>query len=368
MARMIQFAATVALILTLTACGGDEDDEPKGTSLPTSSEASVLSERTFTFVNGTVFHAALSDQEVHLVFGDLGGGEGPYTLRAGDEVAGGTAGLGSCLLKVEASTFPAGEGPQEGDTIHLDPCMLDAGQLRAENTDTGITARSTDSASFDPYAIGNTWAYIQTYDGPGCRDHDTTMHYTYTVTGRRMYRGRDAVEIAGVIIEDGEEYPFTLLIDARTGGTMAITSEHGRYTSEGTLERKVTTEEYDPPRNELPLPLEVGKAWTEAYQDDAGSREYTDPQTGETVTETIVKTVTSRYTVASFEAVTTPADTFMAFRIENTETREGRHDTSTSTYTIYYEPITRLFVKIADSWMTSDGQCDSETLLASYEY
>ncbi len=322
MTRIIQFATAIALIFTLAACGGGEDDGP------TSAGPSPLSEKTFTFSNGAVFDAGLSRQEVRLAFGDLSRGEGRFTLRAGGEVAGGTATTGSCLLEVEASTFPTDEGPQKGEAIHLDPCVLDAGQLSAENTDTGIATRSTDSASLDPYAIGNTWTTSWTTSfSSGARE---ASDITSTITDRRLYREHDAVEIANVDTGDGYVDTFTRLIDPRTGGTIAVLDE-------GYIV------DYDPYAGDgLPLPLEVGKTWTTTYT--------------ETVDETESTTESTRLTVTDFESVTTPAGTFMTFQINGTiDDVEG---------TFYYDPITRLFVKITG---TAPDQ-DFETLLVSYDF
>lgn len=344
MIRMIRFAAIAALFLTLTACGGGEkDDDPIP---PGPSSLSDLSEQTFSFSNGAVFDAGLSNQEVHLAFGDLSAGEGPYTLRAGGEVAGGMATTGSCLLEVEASTFSTGEGPQAGETIHLEPCMLDEppGQLRAENTDTGVVARSSAEASFDRYAIGNTWTYRWTSRGTDDvgGSSEITSEITLTITGRRPYRGRDAVEMS--VVDTGDDFrdTYTLLINPRTGGTIALLEEG--YTIDN-----------DPEADVLPLPIEVGKTWTSTHQE---TRTITETGEKESSTETV------RWTVTDFEAVTTPAGTFMAFQISVTRiTQEG----GVSDVVVYYDPVIRSLVEVHGSYTYESGTEETTTQLVSYE-
>ena len=64
--RLILFAAVIALALALAACGGGEDDTPDSTPaspaipVPVPTLVSSLSDRTFSFADGAVFDAALT--------------------------------------------------------------------------------------------------------------------------------------------------------------------------------------------------------------------------------------------------------------------------------------------------------------------
>ena len=346
--RLILFAVVVALVLTLAACGGGEDDAPDSTPTPPAASVSVpklvssLSDRTFSFSDGAVFDAALSDQEVDLTFGDLAGGEGPYTLRAGDEVAGGTVILGSCLLEISASTFPAGEGPQEGETIHLDPCVPDEGQLRAENTDTGVAALSASSVSMERYAIGATWTSVQTMtEGPVDETYTSSLRLTTTVTGRRTYRGRELIEANSVLTEGGVDYPTIALLDPGTGIAVVILDAEER-------------EELQYTESDPPLPLKVGDTWTETSVSYLGC--FTPEDDQEECTRETETTVTT-YTVAAFEEVTTPAGAFVTLRI-----------TDSDGFTIYYDPVARLLVRATGVRVDDDYRFESELDLVSYDW
>ena len=348
--RLILFAVVVALALTLAACGGGEDDAPDSTPTPPAASVSVpklvssLSDRTFSFSDGAVFGAALSGQEVDLTFGDLAGGEGPYTLRAGDEVAGGTVILGSCLLEVGGSTFPAGAGPQEGETIHLDPCVPDEGQLRVENTDNGVAARSTGSVSMERFAIDATWTTIQTMTataGPGGETYASSQRQATTVTGRRTYNGRDLIEANIVVTEDGAEFRAIALLDPGNGIPVVILDE------EGMQELQLT-------ESDLMLPLTVGDTWTETSVSFLGC-----PTPEEDQEECIMETETTvtTYTVAAFEEVTTPAGAFVTLRIIDSEG-----------FTINYDPVGRLLVRATGVRVDDDYRFESELDLVSYDW
>jgi hypothetical protein len=84
----------------------------------------------------------------------------------------------------------------------------------------------------------------------------------------------------------------------------------------------------------LQFPLAVGKEWHAQY--DTGRQ--TRPKTFGTAA--VMKSVESR--VTGLEAVTTPAGTFRAFKIERKETKRGRDSMSGS---VYYSPETRSIVK-----------------------
>jgi hypothetical protein len=54
------------------------------------------------------------------------GNVGDFALTGNGAVASGSLVIGSCQFVVTTSTFPAGQGPQVGDQIDLDPCQIDA--------------------------------------------------------------------------------------------------------------------------------------------------------------------------------------------------------------------------------------------------
>ena len=345
---LIRSAAVLALALALAACGGGEDDTPDSTpaspavSVPVPALVSALSDRTFSFSDGAVFDAALSDREVDLTFGDLAGGEGPYTLRAGDEVAGGTAILGSCLLGVGASTFPSGEGPQESETIHLDPCVPDEGQLRAENTDTGVAALSASSVSIERYPIGATWTSIQTItEGPAGETYTSSLRLTTTVTGRRTYRGRELIEANNVIAEGETDYRTIALLDPGTGIPVVILDEEER-------------EELQYTESDLLLPLKVGDTWTETSVAFLGC---ITPEDGQEECTREYETTVTTYTVAAFEEATTPAGAFVTLRI-----------TASDGFTMYYDPVARLLVRASGVRVEDEYRFESELVLESYDW
>ena len=293
---------------------------------------------------GAVFDAALSGREVDLAFGDLAGGEGSYTLRAGDEVAGGNVVLGSCLLEVQASTFTAGDGPQEGETIHLDPCVPDEGQLDVENTDTGVAARSAGSVSMERFSIGATWTTIQTMTataGPGGETYTSSLRQTTTVTGRRTYNGRDLIEANIVVAEDGAEFRTIALLDPGNGIPVVVLDE------EGMQELQFT-------ESDLLLPLTVGDTWTETSVSFLGCP--TPEDDAEECTMETETTVTT-FTVDAFEEVTIPAGAFVTLRIIDSEG-----------FTINYDPVARLLVRASGMGMDDDFSFESELVLVSYDW
>ena len=90
----------------------------------------------------------------------------------------------------------------------------------------------------------------------------------------------------------------------------------------------------EPDKNLLQFPLFAGKEWHDQYDTGRQSR----PK--KFGTAAVMKDVESR--VSGIEAITTPAGSFRAFKIERKETKRGREAMSGS---VYYSPEARSVVK-----------------------
>jgi hypothetical protein len=104
----------------------------------------ALSNQAFVFADGSVFGIAPALGATTLTFGQFVDDTAPFILETGNRMASGTATIASCDLQVTISTFRAAQGPQAGDRITLDPCLVDAednGALTVTNAD-DVTATS----------------------------------------------------------------------------------------------------------------------------------------------------------------------------------------------------------------------------------
>lgn len=128
----------------------DEDDTNIATVTVTVTSDAVdarpaaLSNRAFVFDDGSVFGIAPALGETTLTFGQFVGDTAPFVLETRNRIVLGTATIASCDLRVASSTFGAVQGPQAGDRIALDPCLVDAlddGALTVTNVD-DVTATS----------------------------------------------------------------------------------------------------------------------------------------------------------------------------------------------------------------------------------
>ena len=258
LARIVSFVMMVAIAVLLSGCGGDEEDEGKPTSIPKTEDdrgdltpgpqASALSGETFTFSDGAVFDAGLSGSEAQLTFGSFIGVTAPFTLAADDATARGTVTLGSCSLAVTASDFPAGQGPQVGATIVLEPCTLDTttGGLVLTNASTGVAARSVPVAQeFPRHGIGTSWSLT-------AGDYDWDLQ----VTDRREYRGQEVLVTEATLTTDTDDDTaenFVMYVDAETGNIVAY------------LEDNKVSSEYVPHDGMLSFPMKVGSTWRATY-------------------------------------------------------------------------------------------------------
>lgn len=102
---------------------------------------SDLNNRSFRFPNGAVFHPGLANMETFLAFSNSSSN---FALSSASGTAVGTNSLNPCVLTVTFSRYASGTGPQENDTITLNPCDFDS----ANNT--LIIGNGTLSALSDP--------------------------------------------------------------------------------------------------------------------------------------------------------------------------------------------------------------------------
>jgi hypothetical protein len=130
----------------------DNDDDDTNTATVTvtvtsdavEARAVALSNRAFVFDDGSVFGIAPALGATTLTFGQFVNDTAPFVLETTNRIVLGTATLASCDLRVASSTFGAVQGPQAGNRIALDPCLVDAldeGALTVTNAD-DVTAAS----------------------------------------------------------------------------------------------------------------------------------------------------------------------------------------------------------------------------------
>ena len=100
--------------------------------------ADDVNNKAFTFLNGTVFHPALTGVTT-LEFTDKAN---TFTLSSAGETASGSNHFGSCILTVSTSTYAPGTGPQVNDAITLSPCDFDSTDNTLSVTNGTITATS----------------------------------------------------------------------------------------------------------------------------------------------------------------------------------------------------------------------------------
>src|SRR5262249_39496714 len=85
--------------------------------------ATDVNNKSFTFTDGAVFHAALTTIPTTLTFTN---NAKIFTLISPGGIATGAAMLSPCGLTVTLSTYPAGTGPQIHDALTLHTCDFDS--------------------------------------------------------------------------------------------------------------------------------------------------------------------------------------------------------------------------------------------------
>ena len=194
----------------------------------------------------------------------------------------------------------------------------------------GSGSRGETTAGLASLGVNSTWTYVVTFVEAG---EAFVSRFHFRIADRRPWRGRNVIVMLSEGAAEapptfeGETWTLTTYLDARTGNTVAD------------FDGDTLQTEYVPHDGLLSWPLEVGKTWTATYT------EIDYDGTGEEVGS---ESVTAAHEVLAFEDVTTPAGSFMAYRIERTESSSG--DTDTSTY--FYDPDLRLIVK----WMDAEGE------------
>src|SRR5437899_7730871 len=109
--------------------------------------ASDVNNRSFTFANGAVFHAALANVSTTLCFTDNATN---FTLSSAGGTATGTNRFDSCILTVTNSTYAVGAGPQKGEVITLDPCDFDSDRQTLTVSHRNLTTTSTVATACTP--------------------------------------------------------------------------------------------------------------------------------------------------------------------------------------------------------------------------
>lgn len=188
------------------------------------------------------------------------------------------------------------------------------------------------------HGTGSTWTTVYEELGDG-GEVVYRERSTRSVAGRQTYRGRKVVVLEDTgVVEVGEgagdRFMITYYIDPDTSNTVAHMGDDG------------STFDFTPHDGVLSLPLEVGKTWTASYTETFLYRE---------VTETTEQEKT--YEVSSFEGVTTPAGTFMAYRVV-------QRDPVGSSFELFYDPDLALGVKTV---VRSDGMAEAQSYLVSHD-
>jgi hypothetical protein len=114
--------------------------------------ASDLNNRSFTFVNGAVFHVNLVNVSTTLCFTN---NANDFTLTSAGGTAAGTNRFDSCILTVANSSYTVGTGPQVGEMITLDPCDFNSDLKTLTISNRDLTATSTVAVACSPGSSGN---------------------------------------------------------------------------------------------------------------------------------------------------------------------------------------------------------------------
>ena len=224
-----------------------------------------------------------------------------------------------------------------------------------------------EAVGYASHDVGSTWTTLQTVgelarddceecenmgEGGDIRTYETclaayeacvvphqdyvSLYITENLVDRKTYRGRDVVVLETTYDEVEQEHvagdvkvalsidvsPHVDYIDSCTGNLVARVGESGGIT------------DFVPHDGKLSLPLEVGKTWTATYTIGypGGSS----------------RVITDEWKVTSLNDVSTPAGTFMAYRIVHQDT---------SSYQFYYDPDLALIIKedssISSSYLLS---------------
>ena len=121
-ARCLMAAFVLVSSLALLACPGDDDDEvivDVAATVPASgATVEAVRGQAFALPSGAVFNAGT--QPLMLTFNS----PSTATIARGNTTATGTVTFASCTFVITASSFPAGQGPQVGQTFSFPTCNL----------------------------------------------------------------------------------------------------------------------------------------------------------------------------------------------------------------------------------------------------
>lgn len=150
--KMFSLMAVFAMMFSLAylGCnnGGEDEFAAADTDVALNPEtAPAVQDTTFTFANGA--DLGVAGQQVDLTFGATSGNTTDFTLDAPNVLgtdgspasATGTTTFGSCTFAVTTSTFPAGTGPQVGETITVNPCQVNVATQGVEATGQATTVQ-----------------------------------------------------------------------------------------------------------------------------------------------------------------------------------------------------------------------------------
>ena len=172
--------------------------------------ASDVNNRSFTFTNGAVLHAALVNISTTLCFTDDATN---FTLSSAGGTAAGTNRFDSCILTVANSSYTVGTGPQVGEVITLDPCDFnsDLKTLTVSNRD--LTATSTVAVACSPGSSGNVV--------PATADNVNNRSFTFSTLPRGGVFDSHLQNVITTLAFTDQATKFTL---QSTGGTATGTS------------------------------------------------------------------------------------------------------------------------------------------------
>jgi hypothetical protein len=120
---------------------------PEGVENVHQATASDVNNQRFDFESGEVFHSGLKNIATALAFTDSAT---KFSLTSATGAASGTNTFGSCILRVTASNYLVGDGPQANSTITLNPCNFDSTTKKLTVSNGVVTATSAQAVVLTP--------------------------------------------------------------------------------------------------------------------------------------------------------------------------------------------------------------------------
>lgn len=159
--RALRYAVAVLVLsggCVLPACtGGTGERRNVNVAVPLNADTVVAVNAAqlvqFTIPDGSVFSPGIGNNPVSMTFNSTGDSNNLLFILArfgSAEVAGGGVTFGSCTLTVTSTSFPAGRGPQTGDTLTFPTCsvLVSAGNVEVggDTVDATLTLMLTNAA------------------------------------------------------------------------------------------------------------------------------------------------------------------------------------------------------------------------------